>query len=205
MNTSFDIEKINLDSSQSIRNSNKILQNSLVTSTNILAELNKQGDQIKNAENSIDNIKNINKRAEGYINSIKSLFGSIVNKFSTPLSLSLPLQLSPNNSSLKNRHTPIIQNKDEQEHDYKLKYEGGEDGDEFNEYSILENRISFQLKEQDDGLDYMLNSLKTLHVMSLDMNNEIDIQTKKLKKLAQNVEEQELKIKDNNKKIQQLL
>jgi vacuolar-type H+-ATPase subunit I/STV1 len=75
-----EIERLNEESSQSLRTSLKVAYQSIDTGTEIMSELDKQSNQISKVERDVEFIEENNKKAAYHIRSLKSVFGTMLNK-----------------------------------------------------------------------------------------------------------------------------
>jgi hypothetical protein len=193
------IEQINRDTTDSINRSCKKLQETLNLSINTMAELDKQGNQIKGMEKNMEIIEDNTIRAEKHLNRIKSVFGSIANVFTR--NKSVEKDSIQNNFNNSDRPVGTISSKS-----LDISKTCAQHSDLTGFESVTQNPVGACAEPiQEEGLDELLYTLTTLHAISLDMNTEIDNQNKRLSKLSNNVKNQDKYIQLNSSKIQKLL
>jgi len=176
-----EIDRLNEESSQSLKTSLKVAYQSIDVGNEIMTELDKQSNQITNIERDIEIIEENNKKASYHIRSLKSVFGTMLNKV------------------LGYQYINIVEHTDE----YKsVLGETHKENDKTSERTHQDVRVE---SSQEKDLDELHNALSHMCNMGIAMNTELDSQNQRLSKMSVNVDDQNKFIQRNNVDINELL
>lgn len=192
--------RFNDESKTSLKNSLVQLNQSKEIGIATFEELEKQGEKIKKAEHDIETIEQHNKQAEKHLRGIRSIFGSIINRFTTTNyseddenrdSQSISIQTNTTTDTKFNNISPSNNS--------------FSDADLIQGYDVDSEILREQIHEQDEMLDEISSVLHQLNSMAKDMNTEILHQYERLENLSENVDKQNRTINKHNKEIHKLL
>ena len=150
-----------------------------------MVELDHQGFKIEKMQRDMEVIEHHNKQSERYLRSIKSFFGRIANKFSS---------LRLKESDVKPRETPLS-----------LPSPPSPPSSFPQTPSFVHRGVESIVQQQDEYLDEISNVLGRLQVMGLNMNAEITDQNKRLIDLDTHTADQNVVLKQNNRKIKKVV
>lgn len=196
------MEQLEKNTNESLRNSLKITYQTIDIGNNIMMELDKQSNQISSVENDVDQISENNKKASYHLRSIKSIFGTVVNKvlgyqyinINAHAPIPVPVPTPTNNGSTTISNTNISVDTTKPTITKLITHST----DQTTYHTTHNDDVDKQLDELHDAMSHIYN-------MGVGMGLEIDSQNKRLSKLAVNVDKQELHIQKNNIDIQELL
>ena len=178
-----EIDRLNEESSQSLKKSLRVTYQSIDMGNEIITELDKQSNQITNIERNVEIIEENNKKASYHIRSLKSVFGTMLNKV------------------LGYQYINVVD-----DHEYKSVPHTPET--KITKTTKTTSHIkqsSLQQSSQERDLDELHNALSHMCNMGITMNTELDSQNQRLSKLSVNVDDQNEFIQRNNADINELL
>ncbi|KFU89631.1 Synaptosomal-associated protein 29, partial [Chaetura pelagica] len=181
-------------------------------------ELVRQGEALKRTEQMVDKMDQDLKTSQKHINSIKSVWGGLVNYFKAKPPENKPEQNGTPEYSANCRLKEAIISSKEQEPKYQESHPNlrklyNSDNDFSNADSVSSvQRDSYPKNQQlrayhqkiDSNLDEMSSGLSRLKNLALGLQTEIDEQDDVLDRLTRKVETLDVNIKSTDKKIRQL-
>lgn len=202
------VQEIVEETNESLRTSIMIAHQTNQLAADTMLELHSQGDQISNMERDLEQIEENNKKADRHIRGIRSFFGSLVNRFSSPSLISPPLvethQKPPQPPSVQ----PISQHSMPILHDASNNSFNNSSNNSFNPFDsnyIDANSYEDTMRQQDKNLDELLNALVHMNNAAQSMNIEITDQNQRLDKVAEKTQKQNAEIQKHNFQINKLL
>ncbi|NXT02679.1 SNP29 protein, partial [Jacana jacana] len=181
-------------------------------------ELVRQGEALKRTEQMVDKMDQDLKTSQRHINSIKSVWGGLVNYFKAKPPESKPEQNGTSEYFANSRLKEAITSSKEQESKYQeshpnLKKLDNSDSD-FTKAELVSSvqRDSYPKNQHlrayhqkiDNNLDEMSSGLSRLKNLALGLQTEIDEQDDVLDRLTKKVETLDINIKSTDKKVRQL-
>ncbi|OXB62194.1 hypothetical protein ASZ78_015376 [Callipepla squamata] len=181
-------------------------------------ELVRQGEALKRTEQMVDKMDQDLKTSQRHINSIKSVFGGLVNYFKAKPSESKPEQNGMPEYYGNSRLKEAMMSSKEQDSKYQeshpnLRRLDNSDSGFSNTESISSVQRNAYAKNQclqayhqkiDNNLDEMSSGLSRLKNLALGLQTEIEEQDDMLERLTKKVEILDVGIKSTDKKIRQL-
>ncbi|NXX82923.1 SNP29 protein, partial [Urocolius indicus] len=181
-------------------------------------ELVRQGEALKRTEQMVDKMDQDLKTSQRHINSIKSVWGGLVNYFKAKPPESKPEQNGTSEYFANSRLKEAMMSSKEQESKYQeshpnLRKLDNSDND-FSKADLVSSvqRDSYPKNQHlrayhqkiDNNLDEMSSGLSRLKNLALGLQTEIDEQDEMLDRLTKKVETLDVNIKNTDKKIRQL-
>ncbi|XP_074743174.1 synaptosomal-associated protein 29 isoform X1 [Strix uralensis] len=182
-------------------------------------ELVRQGEALKRTEQMVDKMDQDLKTSQRHINSIKSVWGGLVNYFKAKPPESKPEQNGTPEYYANSRLKEAMMSSKEQESKYQethpnlRKLDNSADND-FNKADVVSSvqRDSYPKNQHlrayhqkiDNNLDEMSSGLSRLKNLALGLQTEIDEQDDMLDRLTKKVETLDVNIKSTDKKVRQL-
>ncbi|KFM01157.1 Synaptosomal-associated protein 29, partial [Aptenodytes forsteri] len=181
-------------------------------------ELVRQGEALKRTEQMVDKMDQDLKTSQRHINSIKSVWGGLVNYFKAKPPESKPEQNGTPEYYANSRLKEAMMSSKEQESKYQechpnLRKLDNSDND-FSKADLVSSvqRDSYPKNQQlrayhqkiDNNLDEMSSGLSRLKNLALGLQTEIDKQDDTLDRLTKKVEALDVNIKSTDKKVRQL-
>ncbi|KAF1417620.1 Synaptosomal-associated protein 29, partial [Spheniscus humboldti] len=181
-------------------------------------ELVRQGEALKRTEQMVDKMDQDLKISQRHINSIKSVWGGLVNYFKAKPPESKPEQNGTPEYYANSRLKEAMMSSKEQESKYQechpnLRKLDNSDND-FSKADLVSavHRDSYPKNQQlrayhqkiDNNLDEMSSGLSRLKNLALGLQTEIDKQDDTLDRLTKKVEALDVNIKSTDKKVRQL-
>ncbi|NXY84076.1 SNP29 protein, partial [Alcedo cyanopectus] len=181
-------------------------------------ELVRQGEALKRTEQMVDKMEQDLKTSQKHINSIKSVWGGLVNYFKAKPPESKPEQNGTPQYYANSRLKEAMMSSKEQESKYQeshpnLRKLNNSDND-FSKADLVSSvqRDSYPSNQHlrayhqkiDNNLDEMSSGLSRLKNLALGLQTEIDEQDEMLGRLTTKVETLDVNIKSTDKKIRQL-
>ncbi|KAJ8414140.1 hypothetical protein AAFF_G00067380 [Aldrovandia affinis] len=186
--------------------------------TETAEELMRQGEALKRTERMVDNMDEDLKTSQKHINSIKSVWGGLVNYFRAKPETKPPPEPAPAYQASSKLQNALAESKD-QEHKYqeshpnlrKLDTTGfGATGPMSEGSSSSQNgypknqHLRAAHEKLDDNLDEMCSGLSRLKNLGLGLQAEIDDQDVSLDNLLGKVDRMDLKIDNTNQQLKNL-
>ncbi|NXN85219.1 SNP29 protein, partial [Bombycilla garrulus] len=181
-------------------------------------ELVRQGEALKRTEQMVDKMDQDLKTSQRHINSIKSVWGGLVNYFKTKPPESKPEQNGAPEYNANSRLKEAMMSSKEQESKYQeshpnLRKLNNLDND-FNKADLVSSvqRDAYPKNQQlrayhqkiDTNLDEMSSGLSRLKSLALGLQTEIEEQDDMLDRLTKKVETLDVNIKNTDRKVRQL-
>ncbi|XP_068013353.1 synaptosomal-associated protein 29 [Melanerpes formicivorus] len=181
-------------------------------------ELVRQGEALKRTEQMVDKMEQDLKTSQKHINSIKSVWGGLVNYFKAKPPESKPEQNGTPEYSANSRLKEAMLSSKEQESKYQeshpnLRKLDNSDND-FGKADLVSSaqRDSYPKNQHlrayhqkiDNNLDEMSSGLSRLKNLALGLQTELDEQDDMLDRLTRKVETLDVNIKSTDKKVRQL-
>ncbi|NXX25994.1 SNP29 protein, partial [Nicator chloris] len=180
-------------------------------------ELVRQGEALKRTEQMVDKMDQDLKTSQRHINSIKSVWGGLVNYFKAKPPESKPAQNGAPEYYANSRLKEAMMSSKEQESKYQeshpnLRKLDNSDND-FNKDSVSSvQRDAYPKNQQlrayhqkiDTNLDEMSSGLSRLKSLALGLQTEIEEQDDMLDRLTKKVETLDVNIKNTDRKVRQL-
>ncbi|XP_064024552.1 synaptosomal-associated protein 29 [Pogoniulus pusillus] len=181
-------------------------------------ELVRQGEALKRTEQMVDKMEQDLKTSQKHINSIKSVWGGLVNYFKAKPPENKPEQNGTPEYSANTRLKEAMLSSKEQESKYQeshpnLRRLDNSDNDFGKADSVSSVQRDSYPKNQhlrayhqkiDNNLDEMSSGLSRLKNLALGLQTEIDEQDEMLDRLTRKVETLDVNIKSTDKKVRQL-
>ncbi|XP_041890867.1 synaptosomal-associated protein 29 [Corvus kubaryi] len=181
-------------------------------------ELIRQGEALKRTEQMVDKMDQDLKTSQRHINSIKSVWGGLVNYFKAKPPESKPEQNGAPEYYANSRLKEALTSSKEQESKYQeshpnLRKLDNSDND-FNKADLVSSvqRDAYPKNQQlrayhqkiDNNLDEMSSGLSRLKSLALGLQTEIEEQDDMLDRLTKKVETLDVNIKNTDRKVRQL-
>ncbi|XP_059683595.1 synaptosomal-associated protein 29 [Gavia stellata] len=174
-------------------------------------ELVRQGEALKRAEQMVDKMDQDLKTSQRHINSIKSVWGGLVNYFKAKPPESKPEQNGTPEYYANSRLKEAMTSSKEQESKYQESHPNLRKLDNPDLVSSVQ-RDSYPKNQHlrayhqkiDNNLDEMSSGLSRLKNLALGLQTEIDEQDDMLDRLTKKVETLDVNIKSTDKKVRQL-
>ncbi|NXO07017.1 SNP29 protein, partial [Oriolus oriolus] len=181
-------------------------------------ELIRQGEALKRTERMVDKMDQDLKTSQKHINSIKSVWGGLVNYFKAKPPESKPEQNGAPEYNANSRLKEAMMSSKEQESKYQeshpnLRKLDNSDND-FNKADLVSSvqRDAYPKNQQlrayhqkiDNNLDEMSSGLSRLKSLALGLQTEIEEQDDMLDQLTKKVETLDVNIKNTDRKVRQL-
>ncbi|NXJ21210.1 SNP29 protein, partial [Dicrurus megarhynchus] len=181
-------------------------------------ELIRQGEALKRTEQMVDKMDQDLKTSQKHINSIKSVWGGLVNYFKAKPPESKPEQNGAPEYYANSRLKEAMMSSKEQESKYQeshpnLRKLDNSDND-FNKADLVSSvqRDAYPKNQQlrayhqkiDNNLDEMSSGLSRLKSLALGLQTEIEEQDDMLDRLTRKVETLDVNIKNTDRKVRQL-
>ncbi|NXB26059.1 SNP29 protein, partial [Rhagologus leucostigma] len=181
-------------------------------------ELIRQGEALKRTEQMVDKMDQDLKTSQKHINSIKSVWGGLVNYFKAKPPESKPEQNGAPEYYANSRLKEAMMSSKEQESKYQeshpnLRKLDNSDND-FNKADLVSSveRDAYPKNQQlrayhqkiDNNLDEMSSGLSRLKSLALGLQTEIEEQDDMLDRLTKKVETLDVNIKNTDRKVRQL-
>ncbi|XP_075574930.1 synaptosomal-associated protein 29 isoform X3 [Pelecanus crispus] len=174
-------------------------------------ELVRQGEALKRTEQMVDKMDQDLKTSQRHINSIKSVWGGLVNYFKGKPPESKPEQNGTPEYNANSRLKEAMMSSKEQESKYQESHPNLRKLDDSDLVSSLQ-RDSYPKNQHlrayhqkiDNNLDEMSSGLSRLKNLALGLQTEIDEQDDMLDRLTKKVETLDVNIKSTDKKVRQL-
>ncbi|NXU44642.1 SNP29 protein, partial [Drymodes brunneopygia] len=181
-------------------------------------ELVRQGEALKRTEQMVDKMDQDLKTSQRHINSIKSVWGGLVNYFKAKPPESKPEQNGASEYCANSRLKEAMMSSKEQESKYQeshpnLRKLDNSDND-FNKADLVSSgqRDAYPKNQQlrayhqkiDTNLDEMSSGLSRLKSLALGLQTEIEEQDDMLDRLTKKVETLDVNIKNTDRKVRQL-
>jgi chromosome segregation ATPase len=199
---------VNDESSASIKRSLAMVHQTNQVGADTMLELDKQGRQIEKMERDVETIEDNNKQAERHIRGLRTIFGSIANKFSKNKSYREETEVVP-------RETPqTVKNQAVASRSVSspagtttttTKNQGVKSSQLLQGNDAETERMRQQMDEQDADLDELSGALHNMMGMATDMNREITDQNQRLEKVSAGVDKQNKTIEKNNRAVKKML
>ncbi|XP_065548591.1 synaptosomal-associated protein 29 isoform X1 [Lathamus discolor] len=180
-------------------------------------ELVRQGEALKRTEQMVDKMDQDLKTSQRHINSIKSVWGGLVNYFKAKPPESKPEQNGTSDYYANSRLKEAMMSSKEQESKYQESHPNLRKLDIDNDFSKADSvssvpRDSYPKNQHlrayhqkiDNNLDEMSSGLSRLKNLALGLQTEIDEQDDMLDRLTKKVETLDVNIKSTDKKVRQL-
>ncbi|XP_074015562.1 synaptosomal-associated protein 29 isoform X2 [Numenius arquata] len=174
-------------------------------------ELVRQGEALKRTEQMVDKMDQDLKTSQRHINSIKSVWGGLVNYFKAKPPESKPEQNGTSEYYTNSRLKEAMMSSKEQESKYQESHPNLRKLDNSDLVSSVQ-RDSYSKNQHlrayhqkiDNNLDEMSSGLSRLKNLALGLQTEIDEQDDMLDRLTKKVETLDINIKSTDKKVRQL-
>ncbi|KFZ51149.1 Synaptosomal-associated protein 29, partial [Podiceps cristatus] len=181
-------------------------------------ELVRQGEALKRTEQMVDKMDQDLKTSQKHINSIKSVWGGLVNYFKAKPPESKPEQNGTSEYYTNSRLKEAMMSSKEQESKYQESHPNLRKLDnpenDFSKADLVSSvqRDSYPTNQHlrayhqkiDNNLDEMSSGLSRLKNLALGLQTEIDEQDDVLDRLTKKVETLDVNIKSTDKKVRQL-
>lgn len=173
-----------------------------------MRELDRQGQQIEGMERDLEKIEDNQKQSERHLRGLKSIFGTLANKFSKNNSYRQESEVVP-------RATPETVKKAQRDEatasssQLATKKNSGQKG--FSSADLIQGkdeeseRMRRQMREQDDDLDELQGALGNMMAIAQDMGKELEDQNKRLDKVSKKADEQNVRMEKNNRQVKKML
>ena len=168
-----------------------------------MVELDKQGRQIENMERDLELIEDNNRQADRHLRGLKTIFGSIANKFSKNKSYREESEVVPRQTPETVRNQQVASRAASGQAVNSMQSAPSYDGLSGNDPET--ERMRQQMREQDRDLDELSAALGQMNYMATDMNREINDQNRRLEGVSRNVDEQNRHIEKNNRRVKNML
>ncbi len=196
---------MNDESSASIKRSLAMAHQTNQVAADTMLELDKQGRQIERMERDVETIEDNNRQAERHLRGLKTIFGSIANKFSKNKSYREESAVAP-------RSTPeTVKQQAVMSRSASAPASGGAKSGQAKSSQMLQGddgetqQMRKQMDEQDEDLDELSGALHNMMNMATDMNREITDQNGRLEKVSVGVDKQNKTIEKNNRIVKKML
>jgi chromosome segregation ATPase len=172
-----------------------------------MLELDKQGRQIEKMERDIETIEDNNKQAERHIRGLRTIFGSIANKFSKNKSYREETEVVARETpqTVKNQAVASRSVSSPAATTSTTKNQGVKSSQLLQGNDAETERMRQQMDEQDADLDELSGALHNMMGMATDMNREITDQNQRLEKVSAGVDKQNKTIEKNNRSVKKML
>ncbi|NXG46769.1 SNP29 protein, partial [Psilopogon haemacephalus] len=181
-------------------------------------ELVRQGEALKRTEQMVDKMEQDLKTSQKHINSIKSVWGGLVNYFKAKRPESKPEQNGTPEYSANTRLKEAMLSSKEQESKYQESHPNLRKLENSGLLTLFCTELSSVQRDSypknqhlrayhqkiDNNLDEMSSGLSRLKNLALGLQTEIDEQDNMLDRLTRKVETLDLNIKSTDKKVRQL-
>lgn len=197
-------QRLNDESSASLKRSLAIAHQTNAVAADTMVELDKQGRQIENMERDMELIEDNNRQADRHLRGLKTIFGSIANKFSKNKSFRDESQVQPRqtpetvrNQQVASRSAPTAASSHGAA--------GAPSYDGLSGNDPETQRMRQQVAEQDRDLDELSGALGQMMNIATDMNREITDQNRRLEGVSNKVDESNRHIEKNNRQVKRML
>ncbi|XP_038008829.1 synaptosomal-associated protein 29 [Motacilla alba alba] len=181
-------------------------------------ELVRQGEALKRTEQMVDKMDQDLKTSQRHINSIKSVWGGLVNYFKAKPPESKPEQNGAPEYYANSRLKEAMMSSKEQESKYQESHPNlrklDDSDNDFNKADVVSSvqRDAYPKNQQlrayhqkiDTNLDEMSSGLSRLKSLALGLQTEIEEQDDMLDRLTKKVETLDVNIKNTDRKVRQL-
>ncbi|XP_015499243.1 synaptosomal-associated protein 29 [Parus major] len=181
-------------------------------------ELIRQGEALKRTEQMVDKMDQDLKTSQRHINSIKSVWGGLVNYFKAKPPESKPEQNGASEYYANSRLKEAMMSSKEQESKYQESHPNlrklDDSDNDFNKADLVSSvqRDAYPKNQQlrayhqkiDTNLDEMSSGLSRLKSLALGLQTEIEEQDDMLDRLTKKVETLDVNIKNTDRKVRQL-
>ena len=168
-----------------------------------MVELDKQGRQIEHMERDLEVIEDNNKQSERHLRGLKSIFGTIGNKFSKNKSYREESKVVPRQTAESVRNQQVSSRAASGQAVNSMQSADSYDGLQGNDAET--NRMRNQMKEQDNDLDQLSAALGQMNYMATDMNREIVDQNRRLEGVGSKVDHENKVIEKHNRQVKNML
>ncbi len=170
-----------------------------------MLELDKQGRQIEKMERDIETIEDNNKQAERHIRGLRTIFGSIANKFSKNKSYREDSEVVPRETPQTVKNQTVASRSAGAPAAVAKPSQGVKSSQLLQGNDAETERMRKQMDEQDADLDELSGALHSMMNMATDMNREITDQNQRLEKVSAGVDKQNKTIEKNSRAVKKML
>ncbi len=197
--------EVNDESSASIKRSLAMAHQTNQVAADTMLELDKQGRQIERMERDVETIEDNNRQAERHLRGLKTIFGSIANKFSKNKSYREESIVVPRGT------TDTVKQQGVASRSASAPASSGGKSGQVKGSQLLQGedeetqQMRRQMDEQDEDLDQLSGALHNMMNMATDMNREITDQNGRLEKVSAGVDKQNKTIEKHNRQVKKML
>jgi hypothetical protein len=204
------------DSYETVMRTLKLTENTRQIAADTLETLGRQGDQLRNVQGDVDDIGELQEKADTHMRAINSLSGALANKFRRKKKgrdhVALGDKLAEKNPTERERLEEEAFKKEKRE-----KSRAGRkavvttsapanlDAKFKEDFGMLSEESQHKIKQTDHSLDRIGALLDDMKLIAVDMGDELDDHNRRLDILSRDVDKAHTKMKETNRKIQRNL
>jgi hypothetical protein len=207
------------ESYETVQRSLRMAENTRQIGADTLEMLGKQGDQLRRIQEDMDDIGELQNRADRSMKSINSVSGAIANKFSRKKNRKDHLSKADKlREKEKTGRELYMEEEEEEEQEHARKHSNQHFRGRYNDrgdhgganlykenFSHLSDETQTKIKETDKGLDRIADLLDDMKLIALDMGDEIKDHNRRLDIVNRDIEVANVRMKQTNRKIKDRL